>query len=229
MVNNWLDVWSEAFAMSFSMMLQYMAPEEIEGITGKAIPQNLSNISNMYDFQVKYDVRELDTSFVIEKLKAITQFVLPLDNAGVIDRTKLVKAAIEAIDPDKAKDLIINTGTASQLLYTKVQSDIGLMMLGNEAQYSENDPSASAKMQYLQDIMSKNPKAQQSMQGDEHFRSLLDNYVKNLQMSISQEQNKQIGRTGVTPVAEQAASGMQGEIEQANEAQQSQQQPQQQM
>jgi hypothetical protein len=219
MVNNWLDVWSEAFAMSFSMMLQYMAPEEIEGITGKAIPQNLSNISNMYDFQVKYDVRELDTTFVIEKLKAITQFVLPLDNAGVIDRTKLVKAAIEAIDPDKAKDLIINTGTASQLLYKNVQSDLGLMMLGNEAQYVENDPSAEAKMQYLQDIMSKNPKAQQYMQGDQHFRALLDNYVKNLQMSISQQQNKQIGRTGVTPVGEQAASGMQSEIEQAEEAQ----------
>jgi len=47
-----------------------MSPEEVEGITGKSIPQNLSRISNMYDFQVKYDVRELDTAFVIEKLKA---------------------------------------------------------------------------------------------------------------------------------------------------------------
>jgi hypothetical protein len=50
--------------------------------------------------------------------------------AGVIDKNKLVKAAIEAIDPDKAKDIIINTGTASQLLYKDIQSDIGLMMLG---------------------------------------------------------------------------------------------------
>lgn len=222
LVNNWLDVWSEAFAMAFSMILQYMTPEEIEGITGKAIPQNLSNVSNMYDFQVKYDVRELDTAFVIEKLKAITQFVLPLDNAGVIDRTKLVKAAVEAIDPDKAKDLIINTGTASQMMYKNVQTDLGMMMLGNEAQYVENDPSAESKLQYLQDIMSKNPKAQQYMQGDPHFRALLDNYVKNLQMSVSQQQNKQIGRTGVTPVGEQAASQMQGAIEQADEAQEQQ-------
>lgn len=219
MVNNWLDVWSEAFAMSFSMMLQYMSPEEVEGITGKSIPQNLSRISNMYDFQVKYDVRELDTAFVIEKLKAITQFVLPLDNAGVIDRTKLVKAAVEAIDPDKAKDLIINTGTASQMLYKNVQTDIGMMMLGNEAQYVENDPTAESKLQYLQDIMGKNPKAQQTMQGDPHFRALLDNYVKNLQMSVMQQQNKQIGRTGVTPVGQQAASQMQGAIQQAEQAQ----------
>jgi hypothetical protein len=222
-INNWLDVWSESFAMVFSLMLQYMQPEEIESITGKPLPQNMSSVSNMFDFQVKYDVRELDTNFVIEKLKAITQFVLPLDAGGVIDKNKLVKAAVEAIDPDKAKELIINTGTASQLLYKNIQSDLGLMMLGNEAQYVENDPSAATKMQYLQDIMGKNPKAQQSMQQDPHFRAMLENYMKNLQMSISQQQNKQIGRTGVTPVAEQAGNQMQQQMQMAEEAQQQQQ------
>ena len=228
MVNNWLDTWGEAFSMTFSLMLQYMDAAEIESITGRTIAQNVSGISNMYDFQVKFDVRELDTEFVIEKLKAITQFVLPLDNGGVIDKNKLVKAAVEAIDPDKAKELIINTGTASQLLYKDIQSDIGLMMLGNEANYVENDPAAPSKLQYLQDIMGKNPKAQQMMQGDQHFRALMENFIKNLQMSVSQQQNKQIGRTGVTPVAQQAGDQMQGQIDQANE-QQGQQEQQQQM
>ena len=223
-INNWLDVWSESFAMVFSLMLQYMQPEEIEAITGKPLPQNMSSVSNMFDFQVKYDVRELDTNFVIEKLKAITQFVLPLDAGGVIDKNKLVKAAIEAIDPDKAKELIINTGTASQLLYKEIQSDLGLMMLGNEANYVENDPSAATKMQYLQDIMGKNPKAQQAMQQDQHFRAVLENYMKNLQMSVSQQQNKQIGRTGVTPVAEQAGNQMQQQMRAAEEAQAQQEQ-----
>jgi hypothetical protein len=224
MVNNWLDTWGEAFSMTFSLMLQYMDAAEIESITGRTIAQNVSGISNMYDFQVKFDVRELDTEFVIEKLKAITQFVLPLDNGGVIDKNKLVKAAVEAIDPDKAKELIINTGTASQLLYKDIQSDIGLMMLGNEANYVENDPAAPSKLQYLQDIMGKNPKAQQMMQQDQHFRALMENFIKNLQMSVSQQQNKQIGRTGVTPVAQQAGDQMQGQIDQANEQQGEQEQ-----
>lgn len=227
-INNWLDVWSEAFAMTFSLMLQYMDAEEIESITGSALAQNMSSVSNMYDFQVKYDVRELDTNFVIEKLKAITQFILPLDNGGVIDKNKLVKAAIEAIDPDKAKELIINTASASQLLYKDIQSDIGLMMLGNEAQYVENDPAAPSKLQYMQDIMSKNPKAQQMMKQDPHFRALIENFIKNLQMSVSQQQNKQIGRTGVTPVGQQAGNQMQQQVDQANEqqGQQEQQMPQ---
>jgi len=225
-VNGWLDVWSETFNMAFSLMLQYLDPETIQSITNKPVPQNLSSISNQYDFQVKYDVRELDTDFVMEKLKAIMQFVVPLDSAGVIDKTKLVKAAIEAIDPDKAKDLIVETASASQMLYKDIQSDIGLMMLGNEANYVENDPAAPTKLQYLQDIIKKNPKAQQMMQGDQHFRALLDNYVKNLQMSVSQQQNKQIGRTGVTPIGEQAGQEVQGQIKQGEQMQQQQQQQQ---
>jgi hypothetical protein len=93
------------------------------------------------------------------------------------------------------------------------------MMLGNEANYVENDPSAGTKLQYLQDIIGKNPKAQQSMQQDKHFRALLDNYVKNLQMSVSQQQNKHIGRTGVTPVSQQAGGAVQGQIQQADQMQ----------
>jgi len=220
LVNNWLDVWAEAYSMTFSLMLQFMSPSELESITGGPVPQNISGISNMYDFQIKYDVRELDTQFVIEKLKAITQFVLPLDSGGVIDKNKLVKAAIEAIDPDKAKDLILNTASASQMLYKEIQSDIALMMLGNEAQYVENDPAAPTKLQYIQDIMGKNQQAQQQMQQNPNFRAMLEHYIKNLQMSASQQQNKQIGRTGVTPVAQQAASGMQEQIDAANQAEQ---------
>jgi len=223
-VNVWLDVWSETFQHVFAMMLQFMDPEEIKSITNYDLPQNISSISNMYDFSLRFDVRELDTDFVMEKLKAVMQFVLPMDTGGVIDKNKLVKAAVEAIDPDKAKELLVETGSESQLLYRNVQSDIGLMMLGNEANYVENDPTAQSKLQFMQDIISKNPKAQQQMQQDQHFRALLDNYVKNLQMSVMQQQNKQIGRTGVTPIGQQIAQNVRGAIQQADKTQQSQQQ-----
>jgi hypothetical protein len=218
LVNNWLSVWSETFSMMFSLTMQYMEPTEVERIAGVKLPQNVSEISSMFDFHVKYDVRDIDATYVIEKLKAITQFVLPLDAGGIIDRNKLVKAAVEAIDPDKAKELIMPAGAASQKVYRDIQSDIGLMMLGMEANYVENDPAAGAKMQYIQDIVGKNPQAQQRLQQDPHFRALVENYIKNLQMSVSQEQNKVIGRTGVTPVGEQAGNQMQGEIDAANEA-----------
>ena len=99
---------------------------------------------------------------------------------------------------DIAEELIIDQATASQKMYNDVKTEIGLMMLGNEATYVENDPAAKTKMQYAQDIVSRNPKAQSALQGDEVFQQLFENYSKNLQMSIMQEENKTVGRIGVS-------------------------------
>ena len=107
---------------------------------------------------------------------------------------------IEAVAPESAKDLIMNQQDASQQMFKDVQSDIGMMMLGNEPLYRENDPSAQTRMQFAQDILTKNPKAQLASQQDPIFQALLQNYIKNLQMSIAQQQNAQIGRLGVSPV-----------------------------
>jgi hypothetical protein len=159
----------------------------------------------MYDIGVSYNVRELDTDYVMEKLKAIASFVVPMDAGGVIDRNKLTARFIEAISPESAKDLLLDQKTASQKLYNDVQTDIAKMMAGMEVQYVENDPTAGTKLQYLQDIIQKNQKAQQMAQGDQQFQALIQNYVQNLQMSVQQQQNKTIGRLGVTPVSDKMA------------------------
>jgi hypothetical protein len=183
----------------------------------------VSEIANMYDFELKFDIRNLYVDFVMEKLTAITSSVLPLDSGGVIDKNKLVAKALEAIAPDMAKELIIDQTSASQKMYRDVQTDIALMILGNEPQYVENDPTAETKMQFVQDIMSKNPVAQQQSQSNQTFQMIFQNYVKNLQMSIMQQQNKQIGRIGVTPVADklqqEASMGGMGGVQQTQQMQ----------
>ena len=55
----------------------------------------------------------------------------------------------KAISPDIADELIIDQTTASQKMYNDVKAEIGMMMLGNEATYVENDPSAKSKLQFL--------------------------------------------------------------------------------
>jgi hypothetical protein len=199
-VDNWLTAWSEVYTQMLQLSLQYLDVTELERICATPIPKSIHDITNMYDFEVKFDIRNLYTDLVLEKLQAIQQFVIPLDAGGVIDRNKLVQKSVEAIAPDASKDLIINQQSASQKLYKDVQNDIGMMMLGNEPTYVENDPTASTKMQYLQQIMQNNIKAQNASKSDQMFQMLLQNYMKNLQMSVMQEQNKQIGRIGVTPV-----------------------------
>lgn len=221
--DNFLHAMSDIYVQILQLSLQYMAQEEIVRITTVPLPQGVSEIANMYDFELKFDIRNLYVDFVMEKLTAITTSVLPLDSGGVIDKNKLVAKALEAIAPDMAKELIIDQTSASQKMYRDVQTDIALMILGNEPQYVENDPTAETKMQFVQDIMSKNPVAQQQSQTNQTFQMIFQNYVKNLQMSIMQQQNKQIGRIGVTPVADklqqEAAMGGMGGVQQTQQMQ----------
>jgi len=163
----------------------------------------MQDIHSQFDFNVRFDVRDTDPEFVQKKLEAIIKTVVPLDSGGIIDRNKLVKLVIESISPDAARELVIDQATASQKLYKDVVSDIGMMMLGNEALYTEMDPAASSKLQFAQDIIQKNPKAQQALKGDRIFQILFDNYTKQLQFSVDQEKNKQIGRIGVSPASEE--------------------------
>jgi hypothetical protein len=213
-VDGWLNSWAEVYTQLLQLSLQYMPAEEIQRITGVAVSIGATDIASQFDFEVKFDVRDLDNEYVMKKLQSISQFVLPLDSGGVVDRNKLVAKLTEAISPDVAKEIIMDQQSASQKMYNDVQNDIVKMLMGIEPQYVENDPSAGTKMQYLQDIAGKSPKVQQMAQQDQMTSALMQNYQKNLQMSIMQQQNKQIGRTGVSPVSDKMQQEAQAEPQQ---------------
>jgi hypothetical protein len=224
LVNNFFMSWSLVYKQIFSLSMQYMIPEEIQKVTGVPLQTDFTENHGLFDFIISFDVREHDTDFVLEKLKSINQFVLPMDSAGAIDRSKLIRKLVEAIAPETAQDILIDQQSATQKQYKDVQNDVALMMAGMEAEYTENDPQAQAKIGAMQDIMQKNPKAQQAAKGDPVFQALLQNYSKNLQMSISQQQNAQIGRTGVSPIgnkfAQQQQQGEQPEVQDPGQMQQ---------
>ena len=202
LVNSWLTTWRSVFRQMFSLCCQYMSPEEIQRITGGTLPHNLSDIHNEFDINVRFDVANLDREYVAQKIQFLTQ-ISQLDVGGVLNRNRLTEMMIQAIAPEMASELIMNPQQASQKMYKDVQSDIGNMLLGNEAIYQENDPAAQTKLQYAQQILQSNPKAQAALQQDQNFQALFQNYVKSLQMSIMQHQNAQIGRIGVNPVQPQ--------------------------
>lgn len=218
LVNSWLMAWTEVYQQVFCLALQYLSPEEKVKICGSDLPANASEIQGGYDFIVKFDVREIDTNLVMEKLDAISKFAVPMDTGGIIDRSKLIKKIMEVISPDLGRDLIVDSEQASQKMFRDVQTDIGLMMLGNSPQLVENDPSAPTKVQLAQQILQQNPKAQQALQGDQMFQQMFQSYVQNLQMSITQEQNKSTGRTGVAPQGPSVAEQVKSFIDQAKEA-----------
>ena len=177
--------------MMFRLVQEYLGDEELQRIAGisPGLPTSQTEIQGAYDFAVKFDVRELDSDYVIGKMKAIID-LLPIDTAGTVD-------------PVLGQSVMSDQRGASQKTFDKVNQDVALMALGNEAAYTENDPTAAMKMQFMQQIVQGNPKYQEALQGDERFQALLENYGKNLQQSVTQEQNKMIGRIGVQPVNQQ--------------------------
>jgi len=204
MVDSYMTTWSEAFTQMFRLVQEYLGDEELQRIAGMSpgLPSSQAEIQGAYDFAVKFDVRELDSEYVIGKMKAIID-LLPIDSAGTVDRAKLMSIAVSMVDPVLGQSVLSDQRGAAQKTFDKVNQDIALMALGNEAAYTENDPTAAMKMQFMQQIVGNNPKYQEALQGDERFQALLDNYGKNLQQSVAQEQNAMIGRIGVQPVNQQ--------------------------
>lgn len=202
LVNSWLLSWRSVFRQMFSLCCQYMDPQEIQRITGGQLPQNLSEIHNEFDINVRFDVMNMDKEYIAQKVEFLTK-IKQMDTGGVLNANRITEMLIQAIAPEMAGELIMNQEQASQKMFKDVQNDIGMMLLGNEALYQENDPAAQTKMQFAQQVLQNNPKAQQALQQDENFKALFENYVKSLQMSIMQQQNAQIGRLGVTPMQQQ--------------------------
>jgi len=134
---------------------------------------------------------------------------------------ELVKIVATGIDASWARVLVTDKAGASQAVFKDVRGEVGLMYQGQEADYVENDPTAQMKLEFLQQIVNGNPEYLEALgapapvmgpngqpvgtQGPDpakfkpRFKELLTKYQANLQQSVKQEQNKQIGRLGMTP------------------------------
>lgn len=196
------DFWGEVFLHMFALTLQYN-PNEIVRVTGAPELAQLDPFDVMDQFAIglEFDVQELNPDYLLKKLEAIHERVLPADAGGVIDRAALTNLEMRMLDPRLQARLVMDKGQAAQKVYRDVDTQVMRMAAGNEAEYTENDPTAPMKLQFLQTVVQSNPKYQQGLQQDQRFGGLLSNYEKNLQMSVTQQQNQMVGRLGVKPMS----------------------------
>jgi hypothetical protein len=204
MVDNFLASAEEMFAQVHQLAAQYLSQEDLAAIFGgpkAGEPVSPQMIAGEFDFHMVFDARDLDIEFTYKKLDAISRLAVPLDRAGTIDHAKLVSHIVNSIDSSLGEVLLGDPEGAAMKVREQVDQEVRGMALGNEPNYVELDPTAGMKLQFLQDIVGKNPKYQQALFGeqpDENFRGLMENYEKNLQQSIAQlGENMTAGRTGV--------------------------------
>jgi hypothetical protein len=207
--SDFYDFWGEIFLHMFALTLQFN-PQEVVRITGMPQLANLDPFDVMDQFSIglEFDVQELNPDYLLKKLEMIHERVLPADAGGIVDRSALTGFEMRSLDPRLADRVIQDRGQAAQKIYRDVDTQVMRMAVGNEAEYTENDPAAPMKLQFLQTVLKSNPKYQQWLQSDPRFQELLQNFTRNLQMSVTQQQNKTVGRLGVKPMstAPQAAA-----------------------
>ena len=200
-VQGFLILWSRALAMMVTLAQRYMSDAEFSNITGAPMGWLTQRryAPGLLSAELHFDVRELDPEYVLAQIQAVNQTVIPTDVSGVVDRTKWVEMQLRTINPTWSRELIVPKASASAQLFQQVQNDIALMFLGNEPKYVENDPTASSKLQFASQIVASNPNYQSGLKQGGRFAELMQKWAMNLQFSITQEQNKQVGRIGVTP------------------------------
>lgn len=207
--SDFYDFWAEIFLHMFALTLQYN-PQEIVRVT--SIPQlaNLDpfDVLDQFNVGLEFDVQELNPDYLLKKMKMIHEFLLPADAGGVIDRSSLTGFEMGMLDSRLRDRVIQDRGQAAQKVYREVDTQVMRMAVGNEAEYTQNDPAAPMKLQFLGTVLQSNPKYQQWLRSDPEFQKLLQAYQNNLQMSVDQQQNKTVGRLGVKPMtnAPQAAA-----------------------
>jgi len=221
-VRRFLASWGRALRIAFNLY-QHFAPETFKRVTDQDSP---GTDSSKLDFIFHFDVAQLHPDMMEKKLAAFTALI-PEDSTGVLNRSALLEAKARMIDPALAEQIVMDQGAASQQIFDKVKNDMVAMSDGNDGSYIDaaRDNTAQSRIQYVQQIISKNIKYQQRLdpqilqqlqipqQGmgggsrmagqnggqetDPIFSALLGKYLKNLQMAIDQQQNKVIGRIGV--------------------------------
>lgn len=203
--DDYYTFWGEVLMMMFALSLQYN-PQQIVAVTGNQQLQGLDPFTIMEDVMMglEFDLKDLNPDYLLQKLDIINQKIIPGDVSGTLDRAGLTAYQARAVDPRLAQRFVQDQRGASQKVFDDVQKNVANAMLGFEPNYQDaaNDPTAPMKMQFLQQLMQSNPKVQEWMAKDERFKALLQNYAKNLQMGVDQQQNKQVGRIGVKPVGQ---------------------------
>jgi hypothetical protein len=207
-VDRWLRDFKAIITQTYQLMQQYMLPVQILRVSGgQALPfqADRESIQGKFDLIIDWDAKNLDAEALGVKLNYISQAIVPMDVAGVIDRAGLVKFVMAAVDPNLAELLVRDPGPAAAIESNEEQLAFTKIAAGTEPELPGEGQNHQLRAQVLQGIIQANPALQQRLQQDEIFRSMIEARMKGFNFQMQQQQNAQIGRQGTLPALQQSA------------------------
>lgn len=198
MVRKWLDGWQEVAQQVLQLCQQFLPEPFYYRVVGSNQAEPLQTtrqeIVGQYDIQLTFNVANLDSELVKQKLELLRAAVGEFDINGVVDRNELMKVVFDFVDPNMGERLLRPAEAASEQEKEEERNVFAQLMAGVPVDVKEGQ----AYQLRLNELgqLAQTPTAQKALEEDEHVRGVVERRAKQLQHQLVQSQNAQIGRLG---------------------------------
>lgn len=202
LVDGWFDDIESVFTQIWQLMQQFMDPVDIVLQTGgppETVRVDRKMIQGQYQVKLQFDARDLDTEFQTKRMEFLKDTIIPLDTDAAIDRGMLAKRMYEWIDPVGAQEIVKPVETITQSEIDAEETDLTKIWAGLQPPLYQGGINAQLRLQVAEEALNKNPNIKERYGSDGIYKAMLDAHINNLQFLVDQEQNKEIGKTGVKP------------------------------
>lgn len=200
LADDWMAGLGAVDTQILKLSQQYISDEFFYRIVGGQKPEPIratrDQIQGQFDLRVSYNVDDLDTAAVKEKITLMRE-TIQLDQGNEADRHEMMSVIYDMLDPNLG-ERVLRSREASQASEIKDEGDVYTQMFaGLPAQDVKEGSNVQARLQWLMSMLQQNPTAQQKLARDPAFKAQMQKRIKQLQFQYQQTVvNPQIGRTG---------------------------------
>jgi hypothetical protein len=192
LVDCWLISFGPVMAQTVELYRQFYSDEAVAGITGVA--EFSWDSVGAADVSASFDAANTNPAWVKEKIAMISEFVLPMDNAGIVPRGELVKIVFSSIFP-QLKNLVLPESDAAQKEQKEERAALAQILVGMEPDFVPGG-NHKLRLEVLSAEVQRSPAMRKKLQEDETIASLLQARADAHRQQLAQAENAVTGRTG---------------------------------
>ena len=196
-INRFLSHWSEVLKGIYEAYKTHGPDEVYLRVTGN--PQAVEFVKDSDEHEMDVSVSFNSIYDDPEQLKELRETIITtsqLDPNGRINMEAGIDMMLNMTDPTLADIMLLPTEEGQDKIVKETQADITTMASGMAVGAQQN--AAQLRLQTIEQYI-QSPTGAAKLQSDQGFQFLISEYVKQLQFSVSQQENAQIGRLGTKP------------------------------
>jgi len=182
--------------MPVDMAMRVGGGPELFAAAGGAELMRVSSteMQGRYDFKLMWNPTDMNIEWVKARAEILATLLIPLDTAGAVDRTPIIRMLLNWISPQMAA----NVKSAPQAAADETdaeQAALSIITSGGEPRFQAGQNHA-LRLEVIQALMQKSPVFARTVQSSPEIQTVLEQRMKMHQQQLDQEANKQIGRDG---------------------------------